>query len=67
VHLVGFIIRIYHNTRSSERQIGTVVSHLFIIHGCACVSVSVCWLVGGIFSYFGSEPNLSKIPFSFIK
>ena len=35
MHLVGFIIRIYHDARSPKRQI-----RFFIV--CVCVCVSVC-------------------------
>jgi len=33
VHLVGFIIRIYREARSSERQIRNTVSLCFIFNG----------------------------------
>jgi len=53
VHLVGFIIRIYHNARSPERQITCdirlngigssaeqVLTHVFIVAVVECVYVS---------------------------
>ena len=61
MHLVGFIVRIYHDASSPERQTTWLSSNIFIIPYIIIIIILVTTFVHDIYSYIPATNHVSRV------